>query len=144
MKAVILDEENANSSLQVGATLQVPLKCACPDNTSANAGAEYLVTYPLAQSDNPDEICKKFNISVSDLWETNHLEPFDAVYPNTTLLVPLKSEPSIDFNAPGSKPPSTSPGFVPTEPVKQSTKSHNFRKCTFQFQLLDFFWFLLL
>ncbi|KAL3501601.1 hypothetical protein ACH5RR_036050 [Cinchona calisaya] len=96
VKSIILNDENpqANTTLQVGSVLRIPFKCACPDNFSSNVGVRYLVTHPFVEKDNLNMVSKKFNIPVEDLWEANHLDPFATVYPNTTVLVPLKKEPS--------------------------------------------------
>ncbi|CAI9096352.1 OLC1v1032470C1 [Oldenlandia corymbosa var. corymbosa] len=143
VKSVVLEEQNSvfssNSSFQVGSTIQVPLKCACPDKNSTNAGVEFLVTYPLIRNDDPNVICERFNISVSNLLDVNHLDAFATVYPNTTVLVPLKSEPKINFDFPGSSPPSNSPGFIPIEPVEKSRKSTQLQKVYISVSVVGFF-----
>ncbi|KAL3510920.1 hypothetical protein ACH5RR_030321 [Cinchona calisaya] len=140
VKSVTLNEANpsANATLQVGSVLRIPLKCACKDKLSSIVGVRYLVTYPFVENDNPDKVSKKFNISVADLWEVNHLETLATVYPETTVLVPLKSEPSIDYDIPASDKPPNSPGFVPTEPVEKSSKNSGLKKVYISVSVVGF------
>ncbi|KAK3042548.1 hypothetical protein RJ639_001542 [Escallonia herrerae] len=98
VKSVTLVGENQwqGNHLTVGSMLHLPLKCACPDNFSVSVGVKYLVTYPIVEFDYTEMISKKFGIPPEDIWAANNLEPGPTVYPNTTVLVPLKKEPSIN------------------------------------------------
>ena len=109
-----LVEENTSegNNVEVGTKLHVPLKCACPDNFSNSSGVKYLVTYPLVEGDAPSMLSEKFSISPVDLWVANNFQPWPTIYPNTTVLIPLKRDPVINFSIPRSPPPS--PGFLPT------------------------------
>ncbi|GAA0140032.1 transmembrane signal receptor [Lithospermum erythrorhizon] len=109
--------------LQVGSILSIPLRCACPDNSSKNDEFDYLVTYPLVFKDNMHIVSKKFNVSEHDIWKVNNLEVDSTVYPKTTVLVPLKKLPSINFSIfPDVEPPV--PGFVLPNPEEKSSRTH--------------------
>ncbi|XP_038706270.1 lysM domain receptor-like kinase 4 isoform X1 [Tripterygium wilfordii] len=121
LKSLTLIQENPPQVdvLEVGSKLNLPLRCACPDNVSSSNGVKYLVTYPIVEGDEPIALSNKFGISAEDMWAANHLEPRATVYPNTTLLIPLKGEPVIDFRIPDSPPPA--PGFLPTVTVEKAS-----------------------
>nr|ASM47242.1 lysm-containing receptor kinase 11 [Parasponia rugosa] len=130
VKMVTLSEENpvgGNNNVKVGSKLHVPLRCACPDNFTSSKGIKYFVTYPFVEGDGTIGLSKKFRISPEDIWEVNHLEPGrPTVFPQTTVLVPLRVDPVINLNIPGSPPPT--PGFLPTitvEKPKKNTKERN-------------------
>jgi LysM repeat protein len=118
-----LVEENTSegNNVEVGTKLHVPLKCACPDNSSNSSGVKYLVTYPLVEGDEPSILSEKFSISPVDLWVANNFQPWPTIYPNTTVLIPLKTDPVINFSIPRSPPPS--PGFLPTILVQKTTNT---------------------
>lgn len=125
VKSVTLINENPSAtnttSIQVGSILRVPLKCACPDNNiSSNMGVRYLVTYPFLEDDDTYKVATKFSIPVTDIWKANHMDANPTVYPTTTILVPLKAEPVINFQIPNTDPPT--PGFLPTVPIETSNK----------------------
>ena len=111
---------------KVDSKLHVPLKCACPDNFTSSDGVKYLVTYPLREGDGTLKLGKKFGIPPDTIWVANHLVPRPTVYPNTSLLVPLRTVQIINPNVTDSQPPT--PGFLPTISVENSrrnTKSKN-------------------
>ncbi|KAF6136756.1 hypothetical protein GIB67_020078 [Kingdonia uniflora] len=58
---------------------------------------KYLVTYPIAESDNSTFIARKFGVSEVDLLAVNNLEIFPTIYPQTTLLIPTKGIPVLKF-----------------------------------------------
>ncbi|XP_039052334.1 lysM domain receptor-like kinase 4 [Hibiscus syriacus] len=119
-KSLTLLRENPSqgNDVELGGKLLVPLRCSCPDNFTGVNQVKYLVTYPLLEGDGIIPLSMKFSISVHDLLAANHLEPKSTVFPNTTVLVPLKSDPSINFNIPDSPPPT--PGFLPTATVEKT------------------------
>ncbi|KAG6736971.1 hypothetical protein POTOM_060080 [Populus tomentosa] len=116
-------EENTSegNNVEVGTKLHVPLKCACPDNFSNSSGVKYLVTYPLVEGDAPSMLSENFSISPVDLWVANNFQPWPTIYPNTTVLIPLKRDPVINFSIPRSPPPS--PGFLPTILVQKTSNT---------------------
>ncbi|PWA74072.1 Peptidoglycan-binding lysin domain-containing protein [Artemisia annua] len=126
VKKITLVEENRhqnqNEVIKVGSVLNVPLKCSCPNNSDY----KYLVTYPLVSGDSVMKVSRKFNISEDDILKVNSLRSDTTVYPETTILVPLQSEPVINFDIPNFPPPT--PGFLLTNPVKENVKSTKLRK----------------
>uniref|UniRef100_A0A2N9GT31 LysM domain-containing protein n=1 Tax=Fagus sylvatica TaxID=28930 RepID=A0A2N9GT31_FAGSY len=87
LKSLTLLEANPSleNELKVDSELNVPFRCACPDNFTSSKGVKYLVTYPIIEGDEPATLSKKFGISAEDLWAVNHLEPYKrTIYPNTT------------------------------------------------------------
>lgn len=123
LKLSTLTEENqfgGENNLKGGYKLQVPLKCSCPENSTISKGIKYLVTYPIIERDETISLSKKFDISAEELWAMNHLEPLPTVFPETTVLVPLRALKVINFNVSNSPPPS--PGFLPTIAVQKPAK----------------------
>ncbi|XWS71842.1 hypothetical protein CRYUN_Cryun03dG0172300 [Craigia yunnanensis] len=138
LKSLTLLQENPSqeNDVEIGVKLHVPLRCACPDNfTSANR-VKYLVTYPLREGDGTTPLSEKFGISPEDLLAANHLEPKSTIFPETTVLVPLKSEPIINLNIPDSPPPT--PGFLPTITVNK-TKNAKLRNLYIAGSIVGFF-----
>ncbi|XP_039008904.1 lysM domain receptor-like kinase 4, partial [Hibiscus syriacus] len=125
-KSLTLLQENPSqgNDVEVDGKLLVPLRCACPDNFTIVNQVKYLVTYPLLEGDGKIPLSMKFSISVQDFLAANHLEPRSTVFPNTTVLVPLKSDPAINLNIPDSPPPT--PGFLPTT-IVEKTKNTKLR-----------------
>ncbi|KAJ6344954.1 hypothetical protein OIU78_007773 [Salix suchowensis] len=95
-----LFEENTSeeNNVEMGTELRVPLKCACPDNFSNGSGVKYLVTSPLVEGDEPSILSETFSISPVDLWVANNFQPWPTIYPNTTVFIPLKIDPVINFS----------------------------------------------
>ncbi|PIN15828.1 Serine/threonine protein kinase [Handroanthus impetiginosus] len=82
-------------SLLPGQKLQVPLRCACPTREQVSTGTKFLLTYSIGRGDTPDALSKQFNLSVTRIREANGLsDKFTAIYPFTTILIPMLSEPS--------------------------------------------------
>ncbi|KAL0390091.1 UNVERIFIED_CONTAM: LysM domain receptor-like kinase [Sesamum calycinum] len=131
VKSITLAEENRlaeNNNVVAGSLLRVPLRCACPDNLSSSDGVKFLVTYPFVEGDYTLKVGKKFNVSVEEIWKANHMDPSPTptVFPNTTILVPLKDKPFLNFNIPVSDPPA--PQFLPTMPVEKRAKFSQLKK----------------
>ncbi|KAG8387651.1 hypothetical protein BUALT_Bualt02G0043500 [Buddleja alternifolia] len=123
VKSITLFEENRHLSdenaLLPGSTVLVPLKCSCPDNNlTSNASVKYLVTYPFIKGDDTGKLSEKFNVSVEEIWRANGLDPTPTVYPHTTVLVPLKDKPFVNFDSSYSDPPTQ---FLPTMPLEKKT-----------------------
>ncbi|MCD7461005.1 hypothetical protein HAX54_044984 [Datura stramonium] len=82
-------------SLIPGLELQVPLRCACPTAKQAAKGSKYLMTYSIDVGDDILSVSKRFNVSTKHILEANgFLDKNSIVYPFTTILIPLPSEPS--------------------------------------------------
>jgi LysM repeat protein len=124
VKSLTLQEMNRPP--QAGSQLHVPLRCACPDNFSLSNGVNYLVTYPIIEGDGPRKLIEKFGISPEDFLAVNHLHPEPTVFPGTTVLLPLKAAPVIDFSTPDSPPPTHV--FLPTNPTDRTPKRQKLSK----------------
>lgn len=116
VKVSTIAEENPYDANNVteGLKLSVPLNCACPDTNDTNDGLQYLVSYPIKESDDPRLIAKKFSIPLDDLFAQNSQGADATLFPNTTILVPLRNVPSIDLNV--SDTSDRDPGFTPFTP----------------------------
>ncbi|XP_010918712.1 lysM domain receptor-like kinase 4 [Elaeis guineensis] len=111
---LVEDLSNANN-LKVGSKLPVPLTCACPDFSNNRDGILYLVTYPFVEKDDIVVVAERFGISPSDIWVENNVDdPDTTVFPNTTILVPLRAEPSINSSI--KNPTSEKHSFDPMTP----------------------------
>lgn len=124
LKSITLAEENLpqGDKPQGVSELHVPLRCACPhDNFTRSMRVKYLVTYPLIEGDEPKELSEKFGISPEDFWSVNQLNPLSTLFPETSVLVPLRDGPIRIFDMPDS--PSPPPGFLPTFPVVRTQES---------------------
>ncbi|XP_012064778.1 lysM domain receptor-like kinase 4, partial [Jatropha curcas] len=124
VKSHTLVEENASkeNEVKVSSKLNVPLRCACPTNFSNEI--MFLVTYPLMEGDTLNILSKKFSISTADILAANYFEqPWPTIYPQTTILIPLKRKPKINFSIPNSPTPTSS--FLPTITVEKKTSSAN-------------------
>ncbi|MFS7895173.1 putative protein kinase RLK-Pelle-LysM family [Helianthus anomalus] len=121
VKTITLLEENQHQEVvKVGYVLDVPLKCACPSSEY-----KYFVTYPLVSGDSIDKVSTKFSISKKDILAVNNLQPDTTIYPETTILVPLRLK-LITFIVSNFQPPS--PRFLPTKPVEGDVNSAKLKK----------------
>ncbi|KAJ6872318.1 lysM domain receptor-like kinase 4 [Populus alba x Populus x berolinensis] len=98
-----------------GEELQVALRCACPTTNQMIRGTEYLVTYPLSSDHNIPDIADRFKVSTKDILDANGMEENPTLYPDTTFLIPLPTQPTssqtIIHSNPDISPPSAlSPG----------------------------------
>ncbi|XP_050222821.1 protein LYK5-like [Mercurialis annua] len=96
--------------------VNVPIRCACPDSNQLRVGVKNLVTYPVLEGDRTGLIASKFGISEKTIWDANNLGKYDAIFPQTTLLVPTGGVPDINWNI--SSVPNNSPG--PTEAIRKT------------------------
>ncbi|CAI0554396.1 unnamed protein product [Linum tenue] len=115
------------SELEAGQRIQVPLRCACPTRNQTVKGTKFLLTYLVDWGDGVANIGERFNASRQSLNHANGFGELDdpTIYPFTTLLVPLQSEPNSSQTIIHSPPPSDSPSVVPIQPSsgKKSRKS---------------------
>ncbi|GJT84892.1 LysM domain receptor-like kinase 4 [Tanacetum coccineum] len=83
-------------NLHPGQKLQVPLRCACPTVSQTTEGTKYLLTYLITWKDSIKKISKRFMVKSQDLALANGFSSVtdNNIYPFTTLLVPLSTEPS--------------------------------------------------
>ncbi|GAA0175961.1 transmembrane signal receptor [Lithospermum erythrorhizon] len=81
--------------LQQRLELQVPLRCACPTTRQVKNGTTYLLTYPITWKENVSYISWRFNVSSKSLAEANSFsDKSHMLFPFTTILVPLQTEPT--------------------------------------------------
>lgn len=93
--ALVRRNEYDEFSLRPGLELQVPLRCACPTAKQVAKGSKYLMTYSIDVGDDILKVGKRFNVSVTNIVESNgFLDENSVLYPFTTILIPLPSEPS--------------------------------------------------
>ncbi|XP_027124055.1 protein LYK5-like [Coffea eugenioides] len=117
------DFQGDNQSIS---SIQVPIKCACPNTSDIENGINYLVTYPILEHDNTSLISLKFDIPQKMLADANRLVPFHAIFPQTTLLVPLTYKPFLNPAAiVSSQDEGSSPGVLVPGISETETKSKN-------------------
>ncbi|TKY57751.1 LysM domain receptor kinase 4 [Spatholobus suberectus] len=110
--------------LQPGMELHVPLRCACPTWHQTRSGTKYLLTYSLNLGDNIANIATRFNVAAGNVVDANGFSTqTQAIYPVTTILIPLSSEPVSSMTTVVSDPPTMSP-----LPVCSSKKCKSKRK----------------
>lgn len=115
------------NDLTPGIKLVAPLRCACPTAKQVAKGVKLLLSYIADPDDDDDIITAKFNIVHADFISANNLESINpAIYPYTTLLIPLDHSPVIPPSTPFSPPPppaiAKAPAFV-YNPAPSSHKS---------------------
>ncbi|KAD5803451.1 hypothetical protein E3N88_14811 [Mikania micrantha] len=132
VKTITLHEVNRidQDNVTVGFVLDVPLKCACPDREYT-----YMVTYPLVSGDSINAISAKFGISKDDILKVNNLQLDTTIYPETTILVPLRSN-FINFTVTNVQPPA--PIFLPTKPVEGDVRSTRLKKVYIGVSIIGF------
>ncbi|XP_018826408.1 lysM domain receptor-like kinase 4 [Juglans regia] len=100
---------NGATSLSSGATINVPLRCACPTKNQIDVNVNYLLTYLVAVGDSVEFIGKRFGASTEMTLAANELSAQSTIYYFTTLLVPLQDPPSSSQTVEPPPPPSASP-----------------------------------
>ncbi|KAI8014100.1 LysM domain receptor-like kinase 4 [Camellia lanceoleosa] len=89
------NQQYSENRLYEGLGLHVPLRCACPTRKQAANGVKYLLTYSLDWDDNIPDIADRFDSSEQSVLDANgFLEQGPTLYPFTTILIPLSTEPS--------------------------------------------------
>ncbi|XP_022871949.1 lysM domain receptor-like kinase 4 [Olea europaea var. sylvestris] len=121
VKAQSLIEENQESrgDKQNFYLLRVPVKCACVDTSDARNGTNFLVTYPIIRNDSIDKIAHKFGVPQEMISDANRLGHFDTVFPLTTLLIPTKDVPILNYDV-MSSPPDPNPSPRPEVPLNNN------------------------
>lgn len=113
-----IEIQNGDSSnLSIGQRLTVPVRCACPTKSQTDAGIKYLLSYTVESGDSVSSIADRFHASTQETLVANTL-PDSNIYPFTTLLIPLGSQPSTSQTTAPPPPPSS-----PTTPISTPTKS---------------------
>ncbi|XP_030513385.1 lysM domain receptor-like kinase 4 [Rhodamnia argentea] len=105
------------SDLSVGASITVPVRCACPTKNQSDAGINYLLTYATVNGDVLSDISERFGADFTATLEANGLSGQDTIYAFTTLLIPLENPPTSSQTTSPSPPPSSSPPPSPPSTV---------------------------
>jgi len=96
-----------------GMELHVPLRCACPTMQQVTNGTKYLLTYSVNWGDNITNIATRFNVAAGNVVDANGFNsPTQTLFPFTTVLIPLPSEPLSSMTRVVSDPPNMSPPLV--------------------------------
>ncbi|XP_073127810.1 lysM domain receptor-like kinase 4 [Henckelia pumila] len=107
-QAIDFEIGNRPTDLQDGASLNVPLRCACPTKSQVHHGVKYLLSYLITWNDYVDAISLTFGVDAESTLAANELSDEDnEIYPFTTLLVPLQDPPS-GSSVTTASPPATS------------------------------------
>ncbi|XP_006663527.2 lysM domain receptor-like kinase 4 [Oryza brachyantha] len=104
------------TTLLAGQAVTVPLRCACPSAAQAAAGVRYLVTYLVDEFDELATIAARFGVDAGSISAANEMTG-DTIYPFTTLLIPVKSQPDVSQLL--SPPPPPPPPPVAPAPTKK-------------------------
>ncbi|GMI68878.1 LysM-containing receptor-like kinase 4 [Hibiscus trionum] len=114
-----LEQENSDSSLQPGSVLQVPLRCACPTRNQTLNGTKYLMTYVVDWGDTIYNISMRFNTSMESVGDANGIDLEEAtIFPFTTILIPLSTQPSTSQTMIHSQQPPSSSPVTPVDVIK--------------------------
>ncbi|XVF08820.1 hypothetical protein REPUB_Repub07fG0036400 [Reevesia pubescens] len=126
LKVQSLKEENPDFERNVPGNfmIKVPIRCACPNANQRSKGVQYLVTYPVLENDHTDMIARKFVVPEETIWDANKLQPFPTIFPLTTLLVPTKDVPLVNWDVPEDLPssPRVATPFMKIEPSNKKSK----------------------
>ncbi|XP_038883371.1 lysM domain receptor-like kinase 4 [Benincasa hispida] len=116
-----LISQNSNisvTSIKGGERILVPLRCACLTKNQTDMGFNYLLSYLVVFGDTVLHIVQRFKPFGADngaTLEANELQLGSTIYPFTTLLIPLKTEPSsTGMIEPTSSPPPSLPASPPS------------------------------
>nr|CAB3491782.1 unnamed protein product [Digitaria exilis] len=94
----------------------VPLRCACPSAAQAAGGVRFLVSYVVAESDDVSQVAARFGVDAGDVIAANELQSPYTIFPSTTLLIPVASQPNASrIQTPPPPPPS--PPVVVSSPA---------------------------
>lgn len=107
--------------IQIGSTLNVPLRCACPTaSQETNSGTKLLLTYVIRPQESLAAIASHFNVTTNVIEAANNVTNSSQLQAFTTLLVPFATLPalsSINLNSTGSGAgSSTTPVPTPSPP----------------------------
>ncbi|KAJ9170811.1 hypothetical protein P3X46_018885 [Hevea brasiliensis] len=110
-------------SLDVGMKLRVPLRCACPTSNQTANGTQYLLTYLVSWGDEVPAVGKRFNANIERVIYANGFSKDDlTLFPFTTILVPLSTEPSTSQTIIHHPPPPDYHPVIPNHQIRNSRK----------------------
>ncbi|CAL9754582.1 unnamed protein product [Musa acuminata subsp. burmannicoides] len=113
---------NGTTKLFPGVEITVPLRCACPTSNQTSNGVKYLLSYLVDNGDTIFGISSRFGVGQQSIEEANEISGTN-IYPFTTLLIPLRSQPNTSqLAAPPPPPPLHSPPAAP--PPAGNSSSH--------------------
>ncbi|XP_065036502.1 lysM domain receptor-like kinase 4 [Musa acuminata AAA Group] len=113
---------NGTTKLFPGVEITVPLRCACPTSNQTSSGVKYLLSYLVDTGDTIFGISSRFGVDQQSIEEANEISGTN-IYPFTTLLIPLRSQPNTSqLAAPPPPPPLQSPPAAP--PPAGNSSSH--------------------
>ncbi|KAA8514707.1 hypothetical protein F0562_017886 [Nyssa sinensis] len=122
-QALIAQNPTYFRNLVVGLNVTIPLRCACPTSNQTATGVNYLLSYLIAVGDNVESIGDTFGgVGIQSILDANELSSNDLIFPFTPLLVPLKTEPTINTTV-SQPPPPPSPPQLPAVPSGGSSNS---------------------
>lgn len=123
-----LEAQNPYSAtaLEVGMSIRVPLRCACPTSAQSSDGVRYLLTYMVVSGDTISKIAELFGVTLQSVLDANRLSLDSVIYPFNPILVPLKKEPTKIL-----LPTTPSPPPPPATPPPTTTGSSSSKKWIF-------------
>lgn len=104
-----------------GMKLRVPLRCACPSVSQIANGTKFLLTYPVDWGDNVSSLALRFKVSESSVLDANVITT-PSLYPFTTILIPLKSQPDSSVTIIHDEHPPSSVIFSPSLVVNRKRR----------------------
>lgn len=112
-QALIAQNPYDFSKLVAGMKILVPLRCACPTTDQiTKMGVKYLLTYFVTWGDDVPAIAQRLNSDYKSVLNANGLASDSLIFPFTTLLIPIKTEPTKD-QVQSLQPPQVSPSPAP-------------------------------
>lgn len=112
-QALIAQNPYIDTNVTANLQLSVPVRCACPTADQARSGIRYLLNYLVTWRDDISTISTRFRADEQAVLDANNLSAGATIYPFTTLLVPLTSEPTRDLILTPAPPPSQPAGPPP-------------------------------
>ena len=120
-QALIAQNPYDSRSLVAGMKILVPLRCACPTTDQiTKMGVKYLLTYFVTWGDDVHAIAQRLNSDYTSVLSANGLSQSDVIYPFTTLLIPIKTEPT-KAQVQSLQPPPSSPPKPPASGGSNTT-----------------------
>ncbi|URD98770.1 receptor-like protein kinase [Musa troglodytarum] len=96
-----------------GVEITVPLRCACATSKQTSNGVKYLLSYLVDLGDTIFGISSRFGVDRKSIEEANEISDTNTIYPFTTLLIPLQSQPNTSQLAAPPPPPQSPPAAPP-------------------------------
>ncbi|XP_031270098.1 protein LYK5-like isoform X4 [Pistacia vera] len=120
-QAMMAQNTYGEKNITEGNNLTVPIRCACPSTNQTASGVKYLLNFLITWGDSISAIAETFKVDEKSILDANELSSGQNIYPFTTILVPLKTEPTKIESPVASPPPAPSPQ-TPSNPPDESSK----------------------